>query len=1363
MSIIQQKRGTSDRWSSLDPILAAGEIGYETDTGKFKIGDGTTSWSSLSYFSTSSGGSGSGTLTSVGLAVPTGLTVSNSPLTADGTITVAFDTGYSIPTTASQSNWNTAYGWGNHASAGYLTSFSETDTLASVTGRGASTNSIISLTNNTSSTNTTTGALKVTGGVGIQENINVGGNAIITGNLQVDGTTTINSLIATIDDPILTIGGDTAPGSDDNKDRGIAFRWHNGSTAKIGFFGFDDSLQQFTFVPDATITSEVVSGTTGTMAANATSADILSTTHTIWGQNFNGSQDVSGSLTGVNDITSSDTLFSIGTTSVTTASGNSIAITGGTTSNTVGTGGAITLTGGSATSSTGANYGGSINIAAGASTLSTSGTGGSVSILAGNGQTKGTISIGTSNTSAITIGASGITTTIAGTLSATLSNALTISSPLSGGSYNGSSAVSIGLSTGYGDTQNPYGTKSQYYVLAGPTTPTPAAPSFRLLTSADIPDLSGTYLSLSGGTVSGSVTARPSSGNDSIRISGRAGGSSSWIGTITPTTLTASRTYTFPDSSGTVALTSDLSGTYLALSGGTMSGSINLGSNNITNIATATTTTLNATTIAGASSITGATGTTAMNIASADTSAAASGSVTLSSGIATSSTAGVVRVDSGNNGTPGSGGANVGIGTINASSVTIGRTGITTTIAGTLSATIPGIGSTIQAWDADLDAVAALSGTGLAKRTGAGTWTTITDNSTNWDTAYTDRNKWDGGSTGLTPSTGRTSLGATTAGSNIFTLTNPSATTFLKINPDNSVTAESASTHVASLGGTTVGSNIFSLTNPSAITFLRINADNTVTARSAANFRSDIGAGTGNGTVTDLSIVTANGFAGTVATSTTTPAITLTTSVTGLLSGNGTAISAASVGYGDTTNPYGSKTTNHVLAGPAAGPSASPSFRALVSADIPDLSGTYLVVGGNAATATTATNANNINISTTDGNTSDTTMYPVFVGANTTGNQLPHTDVSGFSYNASTNAISTGSISLTGALSAVTTITGISGTTLAISAGGTAGTASSLTGGANTSTTGVGGAVSITGGAATVGTSTATGGSVSIVGGASNTTAGVGGSITINGGLGSSANGNGTISIGTSNTDTITLGESGKVVNFAGAVDLRAGGTTANTAPLYFSSSTSVLATPVAGAVEYNDANFFATPFTTSGRALIESTYFYSNQSTISIAGTSTGGAAISGSAFGVALPLATSTTYQIEAALYLQTSYSTNAPASQTMTFSYPTGTTILTEGIIVQNQAAVTTQTTAGSFYAMQANTNRTITAVTTSGNWHRVSMRGIIRTSTTAGSFSINFGGTNGATPATLQLTLGANSYIKLTPVGSATADNSIGAWA
>jgi len=46
----QQRRGTAAQWTSANPILSAAEIGYETDTNKFKIGDGTNRWSTLSYF-----------------------------------------------------------------------------------------------------------------------------------------------------------------------------------------------------------------------------------------------------------------------------------------------------------------------------------------------------------------------------------------------------------------------------------------------------------------------------------------------------------------------------------------------------------------------------------------------------------------------------------------------------------------------------------------------------------------------------------------------------------------------------------------------------------------------------------------------------------------------------------------------------------------------------------------------------------------------------------------------------------------------------------------------------------------------------------------------------------------------------------------------------------------------------------------------------------------------------------------------------------------------------------------------------------------------------------------------------------------
>jgi cytoskeletal protein CcmA (bactofilin family) len=95
------------------------------------------------------------------------------------------------------------------------------------------------------------------------------GAVTVGGDLTVNGTTTtVNSTTVTVDDPVFTLGGDTAPSSDDNKDRGIEFRYHTGSAAKVGFFGFDDSAGKFTFIPDATNSSEVFSGTAGTIVAN---------------------------------------------------------------------------------------------------------------------------------------------------------------------------------------------------------------------------------------------------------------------------------------------------------------------------------------------------------------------------------------------------------------------------------------------------------------------------------------------------------------------------------------------------------------------------------------------------------------------------------------------------------------------------------------------------------------------------------------------------------------------------------------------------------------------------------------------------------------------------------------------------------------------------------------------------------------------------------------------------------------------------------------------------------------------------------------------------------------------------------------
>lgn len=104
----------------------------------------------------------------------------------------------------------------------------------------------------------------------LQANLTVDGNLIINGS-----QTSVESTTVYVKDPIFTLGGNTEPASDDNKDRGIEFRWHNGSAAKLGFFGFDDSTGKFTFIPDATNTSEVYSGTTGELVAKVDWSNII--------------------------------------------------------------------------------------------------------------------------------------------------------------------------------------------------------------------------------------------------------------------------------------------------------------------------------------------------------------------------------------------------------------------------------------------------------------------------------------------------------------------------------------------------------------------------------------------------------------------------------------------------------------------------------------------------------------------------------------------------------------------------------------------------------------------------------------------------------------------------------------------------------------------------------------------------------------------------------------------------------------------------------------------------------------------------------------------------------------------------------
>jgi hypothetical protein len=106
-------------------------------------------------------------------------------------------------------------------------------------------------------------------------------------------------------------------------------------------------------------------------------------------------------------------------------------------------------------------------------------------------------------------------------------------------------------------------------------------------------------------------------------------------------------------------------------------------------------------------------------------------------------------------------------------------------------------------------------------------------------------------------------------------------------------------------------------------------------------------AASGSGTVTSVSVVTANGLAGTVATPATTPAITLTTSVTGVIKGNGTALSAATSG---TDYSLG---TSALTTGIVKSTTTTGALTIAIAADFPTLNQSTT---GNAATVTTNAN-----------------------------------------------------------------------------------------------------------------------------------------------------------------------------------------------------------------------------------------------------------------------------------------------------------------------------------------------------------------------------------------------------------------------
>ena len=142
---------------------------FATKFKKFTAGSATSvPWSGvtnaptkLSQFTNDSGfTTNKGTVTSVAMSVPTGLSISGSPITASGTLALSYTSGFSIPSTAKQTNWDTAYKWGDHASAGYVKNSVDED----ITGIKNFMNGLKVFTNSATTSNeyNTTGKINIT-------------------------------------------------------------------------------------------------------------------------------------------------------------------------------------------------------------------------------------------------------------------------------------------------------------------------------------------------------------------------------------------------------------------------------------------------------------------------------------------------------------------------------------------------------------------------------------------------------------------------------------------------------------------------------------------------------------------------------------------------------------------------------------------------------------------------------------------------------------------------------------------------------------------------------------------------------------------------------------------------------------------------------------------------------------------------------------------------------------------------------------------------------------------------------------------------------------------------------------------------
>ncbi len=177
---MQQRRGTAAQWTSANPILNAGEMGWESDTNKFKIGDGTNHWADIDYFidqsSTVNPAFGSSIVFEGATANNFETTLAVTDPTADRTITFPDATGTVVLSDGS----------GNVTVSGDLTVSGTTTTINSTTINA--TTGLVFEGSTADAYETTISVVDPTADRAI-EFPNVSGTVVTTGNLSATGAT----------------------------------------------------------------------------------------------------------------------------------------------------------------------------------------------------------------------------------------------------------------------------------------------------------------------------------------------------------------------------------------------------------------------------------------------------------------------------------------------------------------------------------------------------------------------------------------------------------------------------------------------------------------------------------------------------------------------------------------------------------------------------------------------------------------------------------------------------------------------------------------------------------------------------------------------------------------------------------------------------------------------------------------------------------------------------------------------------------------------------------------------------------------------------------------------------------------------